>query len=324
MKKQISFAIFSGIAALLCLLLLFPFPKENTPPASSAASSVQSTPVVTSTPAPTTTEPLPTPAPDAIRASHAFAFDALTSDIYYIKGNMHEKVAPASLTKLFTALVVLEILDKDTVVKVGEEVTWISPNSSIAYLGKGQKLTVDMLIEGMLLQSGNDAAYTLAVAAGRALSNNSKLSAKGALKAYMEHMNKRAQDFGLTGTQFINPDGIDAKGHYTTIADLMTIAQLSLQNDTIAQYAGMAKDNVRFVSGQTASWKNTNELLQKSSKYYCEQAIGLKTGSTTDAGKCLISAFRTDDGDILVVGVLGCKNDKIRYQDTLLLYNLYK
>jgi D-alanyl-D-alanine carboxypeptidase (penicillin-binding protein 5/6) len=247
-----------------------------------------------------------------------------TARVLYTRGSHLDKVAPASLTKLLTAYVALEILDPEQVVTVGPEAHWVDPESSIAYIANGQKLTVEMLIEGMLLQSGNDAAYTLAVAGGRAIANDPTLPGWDAIAIFMQRMNARAVYYGLTGSNFVNPDGIDHEDHYSTTEDLLIIAKLAMTNEIICRYAGMARHDVTYVSGQSATWSNTNYLLQKDSGYYCPAAIGLKTGSTSGAGKCLISAFTKDDGGVLIVGVLGCENDDVRYSDSLLLYNLYK
>lgn len=327
MKRHISLAIIASICVLVCLLVLFPFPAQGPSPALGSSVPVSNLPTPTATAEqtpPPPTPPLPTPAPDAIRASHAFVYNVSDDAVYYTKGGTAERVAPASLTKLFTAFVVLELLDPAQVVTVGEEVTWVDPDSSLAYILPGHKLRVDMLVEGMLLNSGNDAAYTLAVAGGRKLANNQELSAKGAFRRFMEHMNLRAQGLDLTGTHFVNPDGIDEEDHYTCIQDLITIARISLANPTIAKYAGMKSDNVTFASGETIQWYNTNYLLHKSTDYYCAEAVGLKTGSTSGAGKCLISAFRNGPHSYLIVGVLGCQSDDVRYSDTLLLYNMYR
>jgi D-alanyl-D-alanine carboxypeptidase len=208
------------------------------------------------------------------------------------------------------------------VITAGEEVTWIDPESSRAFIAFGHKITVEQCVEGMILQSGNDAAYILAVAAGRAIAENPELSARAAFSVFIGKMNETALLLGLTNTHFANPDGIDADGHYTSLADLEKISRLALENDIIRKYAATAQDEVTYVSDYTILWKNTNELLHPNSRYYCADAVGLKTGSTTKAGKCLISAFKTENG-YLIVGVLGCPNETARYEDTLALYRHY-
>lgn len=269
-----------------------------------------------------TTEPEPTwPDPDfEIASSHIFVYDSTTDKIIYSKGGLQERIAPASLTKLYSAYVALQYLDPEAVITVGEEVTMIDPESSVAYIYQGQSITVEMCVEGMLLQSGNDAAYILAVAAGRQISQNPELSATAAIGVFAGKMNELATEKGLHNTHFSNPDGIDAPGHYTSLEDLAKISLLALDDPLIRKYAGTVADDVTYDSGETASWKNTNLLLHEQSQFYCEEAFGMKTGSTENAGKCLISAFHKEDG-YLIIGVLGCPENLQRYVDTLNLYH---
>ncbi len=312
------------LAILMCFSLLCgcaeqPLPTETT----------QTQPTVTTaepTTEPTTlpeetTEPEPTwPEPDfELASSHIFVYDSGLDKIIFSKGGLQERIAPASLTKLYSAYVALQYLEPETVITVGEEVTMIDPESSVAYIYQGQKITVEMCVEGMLLQSGNDAAYVLAVAAGRAISQNPELSATAAIGVFAGKMNEIALEKGLENTHFSNPDGIDTPGHYTTLEDLAKISLLALGDPLIRKYAGTVRDDVTYFSGETASWKNTNLLLHPESQFYCKEAFGLKTGSTENAGKCLISAFYKEDG-YLIIGVLGCPENLQRYVDTLHLY----
>ena len=268
-----------------------------------------------------TTEPEPTwPDPDfEIVSSHCFVYDSVTGKIIFSKGDVQERIAPASLTKLYSAYVALQYLDPETVITVGNEVTMIDPESSVAYIYQGQKITAEMCVEGMLLQSGNDAAYVLAVAAGRQISQNPELSATAAIGVFAGKMNEIAMEKGLENTHFSNPDGIDIPGHYTSMEDLAKISLLAMEEPLIRKYASTVADDVTYYSGETASWKNTNLLLHQESQFYCEEAFGLKTGSTENAGKCLISAFYKEDG-YLIIGVLGCPENLQRYADTLHLY----
>lgn len=324
MSKRYLFPIMLAIFALVALIAFFPHPAGT-------VGQSDPTPTITETPAPTPppttapppTVPIPTVEEGVLEAPYVFVYNSGTETMYYTSGGEDTRIAPASLTKLLTAIVALEVLDENEVIAVGSEVSLIAANSSVAYISRGQKLRVDMLIEGLLLQSGNDVAYTLAVAAGRELANNPSLSAKGALRRFVEYMNYRSAEMGLTNTHFENPDGIDGEDHYTCLADLAKMSVLAMKNPTIRKYVGKATDSVTYESGQTITWSNTNELLHTNSKYYCADAVGLKTGTTTKAGNCLISAF-PKDGGYLFVGVLGGKSYYGRYTDTLALYNLYK
>lgn len=324
MNKRYLFPIMLAIFALVALIAFFPPPVGT-------SGEPDPTPTVTETPVPTpppetvppTTAPLPEPEEGILESPYVFVYNSGTETMYYTSGGENTRIAPASLTKLLTAIVALEVLEEDQVITVGSEVSLINPYSSVCYISKGQKLRVDMLIEGLLLQSGNDAAYTLAAAAGRKLANNPDLSAKGALRRFVEHMNYRAKEMGLENTHYENPDGIDGEDHYTCLKDLAIVSELAMKNPTIRKYVAMASHYVTYESGQTITWSNTNELLHKDSQYYCAAAVGLKTGTTTKAGNCLISAF-PKDGGYLFIGVLGSASYSGRYKDTLLLYDLYK
>lgn len=324
MKRGFLFPIVLALLAVVALLVLFP-PPAGGPDTPTPTPTVTETQAPTPPPetAPPPTEPLPTPNQAALESPYVFVYNSGTETMYYTYGGANTRIAPASLTKLLTALVALEVLDADQVVTVGDEVKLIDPYSSVAYISKGQKLRVDMLIEGLLLQSGNDAAYTLAAAAGRELANNPKLSAEGAVRRFVEYMNRRALEMGLVNTHYENPDGIDGEDHYTCIEDLITVSVLAMENPTIRKYVGKDKEFVTYQSGETITWSNTNYLLHKNHKFYCPDAVGLKTGTTTKAGNCLISVF-PKDGGYLVIGVLGSKSGDGRYKDTLALYNLYK
>ena len=257
-----------------------------------------------------------------ISATHAFVYDVATGKYLYEKGDQNARIAPASVTKLFTAYVALQHFMPDTVLTVGSELSLINPNSSVAGLKQGYRLTVERCVQGMMMPSGNDAAYVLAVATGRKI-GGADLGAQAALDTFMEEVNRIAQQVGMTGTHFSSPDGTDSADHYTTPHDLMIIAKLTSQNGTILKYTSVYKENVTITSGQTLKLKNSNLLLDPSSKYYEPRACGLKTGTTSKAGACLLSAFRKGNSFILI-GTFGCPANYDRYEDTLHLYNTYK
>ena len=271
------------------------------------------------------TEPTPTDPPmqvPEILAEYAFVYSCNTRSLLYTKGDQTTRTAPASLTKLFTCYVALIYLDVDAVVTIGEEVTWIAMDSSLVWLKQGQQLTVETLIAAMMLRSGNDAAYALAVAAGREISQDPDMSARDALNRFIDEMNSQAAFYGLTGSHFVNPDGYTADDHYTTPADMLTIARLALLQPAITRYTCLQAVSGKFISGESYSWGNTNHLVQPESDYYCPAAIGLKTGYTEVAGQCVIAAFEVGD-DILIVGVMKSKSVETRFEDALALYNCF-
>jgi D-alanyl-D-alanine carboxypeptidase (penicillin-binding protein 5/6) len=180
-----------------------------------------------------------------------------------------------------------------------------------------------MLVEAMLLPSGNDAAYVLAAAAGRKLLAEEDPSAKEAVQAFLEEMNRVAEEVGLTGSHFENPDGYHSENHYTCPGDLATIGELALKNETIVEFMKLQQDSVVFASGEIITWYNTNRLLNPESAWYCENAIGMKTGYTKEAGYCLLAAFQEDDRQFLV-GIFDSENKLSRYTDAITLFEAIK
>ncbi len=257
-----------------------------------------------------------------LESTYAFVYDGLEERMLFQQGLPNTKVYPASITKVFSCLVALQYMDPDTVVTVGKEVDLIDPDSSRAKVYEGNQLTVKMLVQAMLLPSGNDAAYALAAATGYELAGTREITPKQAVERFVEEMNTQAKALGLTGSRWANPDGIHSKNHYTTPADLIKIASLAMENELIRETASLQQVKVTFVSGQTRTWKSTNLLLDPGSKYYAPEAVGLKTGYTGSAGNCLLSAFKKGDNFVFIC-VLKAPSSTARFADTYALYEHY-
>ncbi len=251
-----------------------------------------------------------------------FIYDCSTDTLLACSGNLDKRLYPASITKLFTAYVALQHLDPDRVLTLGQEVNIVPSDSSLAYLKKGQKISVAYLVEAMMLRSGADAAYALAVAAARECSGDASMGIQASLRYFVNMMNETAAEQGMTGTHFVNPDGYHDSDHYTTSRDLIKIGQLALDNDLIRQYAATLQERLTYSNGDYAVWNNTNDLIDPTSEYFHADAIGLKTGHTASAGFCLLSAFEGAQGYVLV-GSFGCQHPEDRYVDTLALYMRY-
>ena len=256
-----------------------------------------------------------------LTAHHAFVYDVQEGSLRFTLGDMDEKLYPASLTKLFTAWVALEWLDPKTLITCGEETAWIDPDSSRAWVTPGDTMTVERLIQGMMMQSGNDAAYAAAVAAGRAIGGET-LSARKALGVFMEQVNRRAEELGLLGTHFVTPDGLHDYDHYTTANDLLQIALLVMEQPILRHYTGLAQVSVMYENGEFYTYRSTNYLLQPESEFYTSEACGMKTGTTKAAGSCLVALFHNGEHYILI-GVLGCPQYEDRFRDARQLYALY-
>ncbi len=256
-----------------------------------------------------------------ITAKQYFVYDCKARTYLLNSGAEDDRVYPASITKLFTAYVAMHYLHPDTYYTVGDALDMVVPGSSVAKLQKGDILTARQLLEGMLLSSGNDAAYMLACEAGRIITGRPDLDAASAVQAFVDEMNKRAKAMGMPNTHFVNPDGIHDPDHYSTIQDLTTLAAICLENNTIMRNTITPEADI-VLHEETVVWKNTNALIDPTSEYYCPYAIGLKTGQTPNAGSCLLSAFRKD-GQFLVIGVFGCPEETDRFDDTLQLFNQF-
>lgn len=235
--------------------------------------------------------------------------------------NIDQKIAPASLTKLLTASVALKYVSKDKVFTVGSEQWLVQPYSSLCYLQTGNMLTLEDLITGMLMASGNDAAYTIAVSVARELEPDIYMTDEEAVRYFCGLMNAFAHSLGMTQSNFVNPDGWDDDEQYTTAADLIKITEYALSVPEIREITGTFQKDVTICSGETFTWTNSNLLIDPYSEYYCENAVGMKTGTTANAGYSLIAVFRRDEGDYISV-VTGCTSDPDRYELTLKLLSL--
>ena len=252
-------------------------------------------------------------------AQQYFVYDCKANTFLVSSGTESERIYPASITKLFTAYVAMQYLQPETALTAGSELDLVAWGSSVAKIEKGDTLTAEQLVEAMLLPSGNDAAYMLACQAGRAIKGDPDLSASAAVQAFMTEMNAQAKDLGMTGTHFVNPDGIHDSNHYTTFGDLVILGKLAMENETVMKYAKTPRQLVTL-HGETVEWKNTNALIDPATPYYCPYAVGLKTGQTPSAGSCLLSAFVYEDHE-LIIGVFGCPEEEDRFDDTLQLFN---
>lgn len=219
-----------------------------------------------------------------------------------------ERVAPASTTKLLTALLVLELARLDQRVTVAPSDISTDPTESSMYLAAGDVVTMEDLLYGMLLVSGGDAAR----AAGRTIGAALLAGAPGdPLARFMQEMNARAARLGLTNTHFVNPDGNDAEGHFSSARDLLKLASTDLKNPVFARIVGTQQATRTSVdASKTFALTNTNGLLGQRPGVH-----GVKTGTTDNAGQCLVTAQWTAHGRIITV-VLGSTD---RYADTVAL-----
>lgn len=219
----------------------------------------------------------------AISAQSAILMDAQTGRILYEK-NADKQSLIASTTKIMTALVVCEhtnVLDR---VRIPKEAVGIEGSSM--YLKEGEILTVQDLLYGLMLHSGNDAAVALAIYCG------------GTVEGFAELMNDKAHRLGMHDTHFVNPNGLDSPGHYSTARDMAILAAYAMQNPIFAKTV-----STKFVNVGQRSLRNHNKLL-----WQLEGADGVKTGFTKAAGRILVSSC-TRQGRRLIAVTMNDRND---------------
>lgn len=234
-------------------------------------------------------------------------------------GELDGMLYMASITKLYTVHIALKYLKPNDLLTVGGELGFVAFDASVAGLERGDVLTVEQLIAGALLPSGNDAAYVLAVAAGRKILNKPNCREKLALDAFIAEMNRRAKLDGMKSTRFVNPDGYHDDGHYTSMNDVLTISKIAIENDLIIKYTSMREFEV-VLGERTLTWRNTNMLIHPESELYRKNVIGLKTGFTDRAGACIVVVERIGNRTV-IVGIFGCDSMKERYEEA---YSLLK
>ena len=256
-----------------------------------------------------------------IKSPQGFVYDVQNACFVFSKGES-KVVYPGSISKLITILYALSVLPPEKVITAGDELDFVKAGSSIAYIKKGHKLTVEMLVEGMLIPSGNDAAYVLAAAVGREIKGND-INAGEAIAAFLDGVNNYTKTLGLCGTFLTVPDGYAGEEHYTTTEDIAIVAKAAMANPIIAKYARLYTADVRYASGETNTWVNTNKLLDDQSKYYSPYAIGLKTGSISGEYS-LLFAFRFDDGREYIAGVFGADGKNARFEDANAIINYFE
>ena len=238
-----------------------------------------------------------------IRAEAALLMEKETGQVLYAQ-NEHEALEPASVTKVMTLLLTMEAIEKgslhyDDVVTVSAYAA--SMGGSHVYLSEGEQITVDDLLKAVCVASGNDAAVALAECVA------------GVTELFVEQMNTRAKELGMTDTHFVNCTGLPAEGHVTSAWDIALMSrELIEKHPDIRRYTTIWMDTLRDGTFQLA---NTNKLIRQ-----YQYATGLKTGSTSLAKYC-VSATAVKDGMELIAVVMAAPDFKIRFADAATLLN---
>ena len=241
------------------------------------------------------------PAPPSLSAAAVYVLDA-TSDTELYALNPDAPLPPASLTKIAAALVILERANLDDTLEI-VEADRVSPEESQVGLEVGDRLTVRDLLNGMLIPSGNDATMALARYVGAASLGGESEDAK-AIGAFVALMNEKAAALGATKSHFVNPTGIDADGHVMSARDVAILATAALQNPLFAEIVSTPTAVLASeLKPDGYAVTTTNVLLQEG------LVQGVKTGSTPQAGGCLVTAFAVGPNTVLAV-VLGSEVDE--------------
>ncbi len=220
--------------------------------------------------------------------------------------NADEALAPASMTKIMTLLLTMEAIEKG---QIGlEDKVLVSENAasmggSQVFLEANSQYTLDEIIKAVCIASGNDASVVLAEAIGGSTSN------------FVEMMNKKAKELGLTSTNFVNVYGLDADGHLSSARDMAKMGRELIKHDLILKYSSIYEDYLQKKDGSSLWMVNTNKLVR-----FYQGVDGLKTGYTGKAGFCL-TATGSWNGLRLISVVMGEPNADARSKDTVSLLN---
>jgi len=238
-------------------------------------------------------------------AKSAILVDNLSGKVLYEK-NADEKLAPASMTKLASMLIVMEAIDNGSLkfedkVTISEEVA--NMGGSQVFLQAGEVYTVYDLLKSVAIASGNDAVVALAEKVG------------GSVSGFVDMINKRLKELGATNTNFVNPHGLDAESHYSTARDMSIIARELLKHEKILEFTSIYEEYLEKNDGSRIWLVNTNRLVR-----FYDGVDGLKTGFTTTAGYCLTATAKKDNFRLISV-VMGEDTTENRSSDTVKLLN---
>ena len=328
-----------GLLLCAAVMLSLSIPADitanpNAAAGQSALPSAPSAPLETALPSPSDTA-LPQASADSrpqalaepsITAEGAMLIEQSTGKILYSK-NPHEKMYPASMTKLMTCMVALDYLSPTDTVVVGPEINTIPGDGSKAGNFVGETLTVENMIRALLMPSGDETAAVAAMAVAKKVKNTDTMSYDDAQTIFAGLMNQKAADLKCTETHFVNPHGLHDDNHYTTPFDMAIISRavmntpkysLIRQISAETEWSGNGDDQTtgsnKKIKTKKYDWQTRNLLLVKGGQYYYQYATGLKTGFTDQAGSCL-TASATKDG-VSLISVVMKDTDTGRWADS--------
>lgn len=251
--------------------------------------------------------------PDNISTSAeaAILMDAKTGKILYSK-NANTRLYPASTTKLMTAILTLENCNLNDVVTVSHNAVYSVPvGYSHANLVEGEELTVEQLLNVLLIPSANDAAVALAE------------HVAGSVEEFATLMNNKAKELGCLNTHFVNPNGVHDDNHYSTAYDMALIGRYAMKFSDILRIAKVTQYSLPSTNkydGDERIFNTTNNLINPNAKYYYQYATGLKTGYTDKSGSCIVSSATKNNVQLLAT-VMGCESSDDREKDCINLFD---
>ena len=238
-----------------------------------------------------------------LASESAILIDSKTGTVIYEK-NSNKQMYPASTTKVLTAILTIEkgnLNDIATVSKTAIE--HIPSGYSTAYLSEGEEISVQDLLKTLLIHSANDSANVLAE------------YISGSIDSFVELMNQKSQELGCKNTHFTNTNGIQDENHYSTSSDLAIISKYCMQNQIFRKIVSMESCTIPATNKfEKRVFRNTNDSILSNSKYYRNDCIGIKTGYTSQAKNCIISACKKDDMELIAVLLYSTHLDD-RYSD---------
>ncbi len=237
-----------------------------------------------------------------------------TDEILFEK-NIDQKVYPASITKIMTALIMLESdkFDPDAKVKINKACldAVLGTGLSVSLLEQGEELTHLDLLYTVLLSSYGDCTYLAAEVFG------------GSYENFVKMMNDKAKALGLSGTHYSNPVGLHEEKTYTTVRDTYTLTKYALKYDLFKTVTSQSRYHFETTKGTGRTLSTTNFLLDKNTNYWYQYASGVKTGFTDAAGRCLVSTASYNNYNYMCI-LFGCTNSTLRRYDFLETKSLYR
>ncbi len=227
-----------------------------------------------------------------VNAKSAIIVERNTGKIIFEK-DAYEQNYPASVTKILTAILTIENCNLDDTATVSKSaISHIPSGYVIAPLYVGEQIKIRDLLYALMLKSANDAAYVLAEHVG------------GSVEGFSEMMNNKAKELGCKNTHFVNPNGIHNNNHYTTAYDMYLISNYAMKNETFSKIVSTYQYTLSATNKNPSKnrvMKNTNNFVNPNSSYYNKNVKGIKTGTTIQAGNCLITDSEENGLDFITV-----------------------